>query len=157
MEQDNFTSTEIRRIFRLDEKLTARQTLFNAESRDEIPRSTRMARGKTQVRQWSINQLPEIGKRFGFLEKPTSQKAVCIFTQKAELLNPPSLMPRRATAINGIKTIVVGLDRHPLPTCYYLSWSEPYRAFCGKEPARPFHIFMKTLGSLMLSKTDSRR
>src|ERR1035437_8529920 len=111
MEQCSFTSTEIRRIFRLDEKLVARQTLFNAESRDEIPKSTRMARGKTQVRQWSIDQLPEIGKRFGFLAKPASQKVVCIFTQKGGTLKSTLTYTfARASAINGIKTIVVGLD-----------------------------------------------
>ncbi len=111
MEQNNFTSTEIRKIFRLDEKLTARQSLFNAEARDEIPRSTRMARGKVQVRQWSIDQLPEIGKKFGFLQRPSSQKVICIFTQKGGTLKSTlTYTLARAAAINGIKTLVIGLD-----------------------------------------------
>ena len=158
MEQDCFTSTEIRRIFRLDDKLIARQTLFNAESRDEIPRSTRMARGKTQVRQWSIDQLPDIGKRFGFLAKPASQKVVCIFTQKGGTLKSTLTYTfARATAINGIKTIVVGLDIQASITNLLLPVTVESLTELSAVRNRPglFHVFYE--GAVLadvIQKTD---
>ena len=70
-----------------------------------------MARGKQQVRQWSLEQLPEIGVKFGFLQKPKETQAICVYTAKGGVLKTTlAYSLARILAINGIKTIVVGLD-----------------------------------------------
>lgn len=111
MEKTYWTSSDIQRLFRLDERIKSRQTLFNAEERGEIPTAARMARGKQQVRQWNLEQLPEIGLRFGFLKKPTEPQIICVYTAKGGVLKTTlAYSLARILALNGIKTLVVGLD-----------------------------------------------
>jgi len=111
MEKTHWTSSDIQKLFRLDERIKSRQTLFNAEERGEIPTAARLARGKHQIRQWSIEQLPEIGSRFGFLQKPKEQQFICVYTAKGGVLKTTlAYSLARILALNGIKTLVVGLD-----------------------------------------------
>lgn len=56
--------------------------MVNAEERCEIPTANRVLRGKIRVRQWTTAQLPEIGEKFGFLNKPSSQKIISVYTPK---------------------------------------------------------------------------
>lgn len=111
MEKSHWTSSDIQKLFRLDERIKSRQTLFNAEERGEIPTASRMARGKQQIRQWTLEQLPEIGSRFGFLKKPKEPQIICIYTAKGGVLKTTlAYSLARILAINGIKTLIVGLD-----------------------------------------------
>lgn len=110
MEMETYTYKDLKNIFRIDEKV-ARQTIFNAEERQEIPRATRVQRGQTSVRKWTVDQLPAIGQRFGFLKPAKQQEIITLFTQKGGTLKSTvSYTLARVLALNGIKTIVIGLD-----------------------------------------------
>ena len=103
--------TEIEKLFQIPERIKSRKTLYNAEERGEIPKAERIQRGKVAVRQWGIEHLPIIGERFGFLAKPKSKKIICVYTPKGGVLKTTlSYNLARVFAINGIKTLVVGLD-----------------------------------------------
>lgn len=111
MEKTYWTSSDIQKLFRLDERIKSRQTLFNAEERGEIPTASRAARGKQQVRHWNSEQLPEIGLKFGFLAKPKEQQVLCVYTAKGGVLKTTlAYSLARILAINGIKTLIIGLD-----------------------------------------------
>ena len=73
----NWTSSDIQKLYHLNERIKSKQTLLNAEERGDIPKANRVSRGKIQVRQWSLEQLPSIGNKFGFLKKPSVQKIIC--------------------------------------------------------------------------------
>ncbi|MBP9726704.1 MAG: ParA family protein [Gammaproteobacteria bacterium] len=111
MEKKFWSNTDLHRLFRLDTKVKSRQTLLNAEERGEIPKANRVARGSTLVRQWTLDQLPEIGARFGFLKKPNKQQIICVYTAKGGVLKTTlAYSLARILALNGLKTIVIGLD-----------------------------------------------
>lgn len=111
MEKENWTSAEIRAILHMDERYKSVQTLYNAEERGEIPKAERISRGKVQVRNWKQNQLPAIGKRFGFLPSPNKQLVICKYIQKGGVLKTTtSFNEARIYALNGIKTLIIGLD-----------------------------------------------
>jgi len=111
VEKQFWSTSDIHKLFKLDIKVKSRQTLLNAEERGEIPKAQRVSRGSTQVRQWSLGQLPEIGSKFGFLEKPITQKVLCVYTAKGGVLKTTlAYSIARILALNGIKTIIIGLD-----------------------------------------------
>jgi chromosome partitioning protein len=111
MEKETWTSADLRSIFRIDERYKSIQTLFNAEERGEIPKAARVSRGKVQVRHWELNQLPDIGKRFGFLERPANQIVISKYIQKGGVLKTTtSYNEARIYALNGLKTLIIGLD-----------------------------------------------
>ena len=111
MEKNTWTSTDVRKLFRLHERFKSPQTLLNAEERGEIPHAARIARGKTSVRQWPLRDLPTIGRRLGFLRAPKQQEVVCVYTAKGGVLKTTaSYILGRLLALNGIRTIIVGLD-----------------------------------------------
>lgn len=111
MQKTEWTSTEIHKLFKIDSRFKSKQTLLNAEDRGEIPKAQRIARGSTSVRQWSLEQLPEIGKKFGFLPKNDTQKIICVYTAKGGVLKTTlSYSLARILALHGIKTLIVGLD-----------------------------------------------
>src|SRR5689334_18493784 len=102
-----WTTTDIDRLFRIPERIKSRKTLVNAEERGEIPTASRVLRGKIPVRQWSVAQLPAIGERFGFLNKPSSQKVICVYTPKGGVLKTSfAYNLARVLALNGIKTLI---------------------------------------------------
>lgn len=86
MEQLSWTNSDIRKLFKMDNRFKSVQTLYNAEDRGEIPTAKREARGKVSTRVWDLYQLPEIGKRFGFLKPPIQQKILCKYMQKRRSL-----------------------------------------------------------------------
>lgn len=111
MEKETWTSADLRSIYRMDERYKSIQTLYNAEERGEIPKAQRISRGKVQVRHWKLDQLPTIGKRFGFLEQPEKQIVISKYIQKGGVLKTTtSYNEARLYALNGIKTLIIGLD-----------------------------------------------
>lgn len=111
MEKNFWTGSDIHKLFRLNTKVKSRQTLFNSEERGEIPKAERIARGNYLVRQWREDQLPDIGLKYGFLQRPKKQHVLCVYTAKGGVLKTTlSYSLARLFAINGIKTLVVGLD-----------------------------------------------
>jgi chromosome partitioning protein len=111
MEKEYWTSSEIRNLYRFDDRYKSTQTLYNSEERGEIPTAERVSRGKIQARQWKLQQLPAIGKRFGFLKPPSYQYVLSKYIQKGGVLKTTtSFYEARLFALNGIKTLIIGLD-----------------------------------------------
>lgn len=106
-----WTQTEIEKLFRISERIKSKKTLVNAEERGDIPTAMRVLRGKIPVRHWSVAQLPTIGEKFGFLNKPKNQKIICVYTPKGGVLKTSfSYNLARILALNGIRTLIIGLD-----------------------------------------------
>lgn len=106
-----FTNTDIRKLYRMDSIYKSVKTLYNAEERGDIPKAERVARGKIMVRYWKAEQLPEIGAKFGFLQLPKKQIIISTFIQKGGVLKTTtSFNIARTLALNGIKTLIIGLD-----------------------------------------------
>jgi chromosome partitioning protein len=110
VEKTYWTSTDIRKLFRLKDRISP-QTLLNAEEKGIIPKANRVSRGKVEVRQWHIEQIPYIGAEFGFLSPPKSQIRICVYAPKGGVLKTTfGFNLARVFALNGIKTLVIGLD-----------------------------------------------
>lgn len=110
MDKIYWTSTGIRKLFRLNDKISP-QTLLNAEERGLIPKAKRISRGKVEVRQWHISQLPTIGAQFGFLPRPKKQIVICIYAPKGGVLKTTTGFNfGRIQALNGNRTLLIGLD-----------------------------------------------
>src|ERR1700730_4321041 len=84
MEQDifpanTFTANKVIKMFQIP---NTKQTLLNAEERGDIPPASRIQRGKVSYRAWTLEQLPLIGEKMGFLTKPTKPKVISVFSLK---------------------------------------------------------------------------
>jgi chromosome partitioning protein len=111
VEKTYWTSSDVNKLYRLEMRGRSRQTLLNAEERGEIPKAARVQRGRYTIRQWETGQLPAIGSRFGFLKKSDSQQVICVYTAKGGVLKTTlAYCLARILALNGIKTLIVGLD-----------------------------------------------
>src|ERR1700722_19919297 len=111
MQKEYLTSADIRNLYRIDERYKTIQTIYKAEERGEIPKAKRISRGKVEVRNWTISQLPAIGKRFGFLKSPDKEHIICKYIQKGGLLKTtPCFYGACPFSLNGIKTLVICLD-----------------------------------------------
>ncbi len=101
-----WTSQDITKLFKV-----SKQTLLNAEERGDIPVAVRVNRGKIGVRNWSTDQIPTIGKVFGFLKKPNNQIVITIYAPKGGVLKTTFCFNlARILALNGMKTLIIGLD-----------------------------------------------
>lgn len=104
----NWTPIEIMSLYRTEKTKTS---IFRDEANDLIPKAKRIKRGKTFVRVWEERDLPSIGKYYGFLKEPASTKVISIYTPKGGVLKSTlAFNLARALALNGIKTLVIGLD-----------------------------------------------
>lgn len=102
------TPNKILKLFRSDK---TKHALFKSEETGLIPKAERIKWGKHFVRAWSHSDLPTIGKTYGFLPAPSAQKIISIYTAKGGVLKTTfSYNLARILAINGIKTLVIGLD-----------------------------------------------
>src|ERR1700677_634773 len=114
-----WTTSDICKLFRLNE--SSKTPIIYAEEKGDIPKAERFARGRIMVREWTSAQLPLIGEKFGFLKKPPKQAIICTYTPKGGVIKTTfSVNLARALAINGIKTLVVGLDFQQSLTRYVL-------------------------------------
>lgn len=118
-----WTSSEIIKLFRMTE--TSKTPLMYAEEKGDIPKADRVPRGKISVRKWKTSQLPKIGEKFGFLKKPEHQIVCSIYTPKGGVTKTTfTANLARMLAINGIKTLVCGLDFQKSITRYLLPNAE---------------------------------
>lgn len=103
-----FTPSKILKLFRSDK---TKHALFKSEEVGLIPKAERIKWGKHFVRAWQKKDLPAIGKIYGFLPTPSTQKIIAIYTAKGGVLKTTvSYNLARMIALNGIKTLVIGLD-----------------------------------------------
>ena len=104
-----WTTSEVIKLFRLTD--SSKTPLIYSEEKGEIPKAERVPRGKILVRKWNTFQLPSIGKKFGFLEAPKKQLICSIYTPKGGVGKTTfTANLARMLALNGIKTLVCGLD-----------------------------------------------
>jgi len=88
-----------------------RQAVHSAEERGDIPKAERINRGKISVRNWPISLIPLVGKQFAFLKKPKRQLVFAVYTCKGGVLKTSiSFNLARTLALNGIRTLVIGLE-----------------------------------------------
>lgn len=84
---------------------------INAEKEGRIPESKREKRGKQSIRVWDDRDIPLIGAKYGFLEKPVMQIIIATQYSKGGILKTTlSANLAKALALNNIKTLVIGLD-----------------------------------------------
>lgn len=106
-----WTSADVQKLFRLNERIKSIQTLFNAEEKGEIPKAERIGRGSVSIRRWSSEQLPGIGQRFGFLKAPSKQIIICVYAPKGGVYKTSfAYNLAKMLALNGIKVVIVDLD-----------------------------------------------
>jgi chromosome partitioning protein len=149
MEKTYWTSSDIQKIFLFDKRNKSRQTLLNAEERGEIPKAERTPRGSIQVRRWRIDQLPEIGVRYGFLHKTEKQNIICVYTPKGGVLKTTfAYNLGRILALNGIKTIFIGLDIQ----CSLTDYALPPKQFESLEESEEAQIQRLGLYHLLFEK-----
>lgn len=109
--ENGWTTTDVEKLFKIPERVKSKKTLINSEERGEIPKAGRILRGKIPVRQWRLDQLPEIGEKFGFLAPPNKQKIICVYAPKGGVLKTSfAYNLARTLALNGVKTLILGLD-----------------------------------------------
>ena len=119
---DFFSNSEIKKILRLN---IGRQTLLKAEEEGRIPNATRVQRGNLNIRKWKISDIPEIGRKYGKLKSPDTQRVISFFTGKGGVLKSTLAFNfGRTLALNGIKTLLIGLDIQESITTLALGHSE---------------------------------
>lgn len=142
MEKLSWTNSDIRKLFNMDSRYKSIQTLFNAEERGEIPIAKREQRGKVSTRIWKLDQLPDIGKRFGFLKPPFQQKILCTYMQKGGVYKTTtSYNAARTLALNGLNVLLIGLDPECSVTNIITPQQELIRLDDFEQPKGLYHFF----------------
>ena len=137
---DLFLNSEIKKVLRIE---IGRQTLLKAEEEGRIPHATRIQRGNISVRKWKLSDIPEIGKKYGKLKKPSNQKVISFFTGKGGVLKSTlSFNFGRTLALNGVKTLLIGLDIQESITTLALGHSE-YEDIKTIKPTLGLYDFFK--------------
>lgn len=103
----SWTLKDVMIYFDIDSKTT----LVNAEEKNFIPASHREQTGSLAKKYWHLSEIPSIGTRYGFLKKPLEQKIITCYAPKGGVLKTTQAFNlARTLALNGIKTLVIGLD-----------------------------------------------
>ena len=103
-----WTTSKLIELFRIDKSKTS---IYRDEESGLIPTASRLKKGNNLVRSWHNQDLPAIGEYYGFLNKPTSQKIIAVYSPKGGVLKTTMAYNiARIFAINNIKTLVIGLD-----------------------------------------------
>lgn len=109
MEKTLFTTLDLHALFQM--QTVATTTLVKAEKDGLIPIAGRLKRGRVSVRQWRLDQLPQIGLKFGFLKRPKTTRVICVYTPKGGCLKSSlAYSLARMTSLNGLRTLIIGLD-----------------------------------------------
>lgn len=111
MQDEKWMTADLLKVFRLKERGRSPTSIFGAEQRGEIPKPGRIARGRISARCWETKDIPAIGRRLGFLPELPEQEVICVYTAKGGVLKTSMAFAiARLCALNGLKTLVVGLD-----------------------------------------------
>lgn len=106
-----WTSDNVFKLFMMSKRYKTKRTLLMSEKNGDIPLAERVDRGSVKVRVWKDSQLPLIGEKFGFLNKPKQPIIISTYTSKGGVLKTTlSYNLARMFALNNIKTLIVGLD-----------------------------------------------
>lgn len=106
--QESFSIQKIINVFGAD---IHRDTLAKAERLGQVPQPQWKQTGSLKARRWTVDQLPAIGERFGFLPKLDGPQAICVFSMKGGVLKTTlSFNIARLAALHNMKVCVVGLD-----------------------------------------------
>ncbi len=129
MEKTAYTTADIQKIFRVEEKYKSSLSVLNAEERGEIQKASRIQRGKTSVRQWQTDQLPDIEKKFGFLKNCKEQQILNVFLSKGgvgkssfcfNLARTLAISSVKKASAENSKILIIGLDLQGTITDYTL-------------------------------------
>ena len=91
--------------------LSTEELLTRGISQTSLPAFARSSSDQRSLKSWSYAEMPEVGSRVGFLQKPESPLAVAIFVTKGGVLKSSlTLNLARMAALHGLRTCVVGLD-----------------------------------------------
>jgi chromosome partitioning protein len=105
------SSYSIKKLMNLFGMDIARNALIKAEKVGHIPTPARRLQGSIKARFWELDDLPEIGARYGFLKELGGPTAMAVFSTKGGVLKTTlSLNIARMAALHNIRTCVVGLD-----------------------------------------------
>lgn len=108
LDMDFYSKGEIKNLLRLN---IGREAILRAEKEGRIPSAKRVKKGNINVRKWAISDIPEIGKKYGRFNKPTIQRIISFYTGKGGVLKSTLAFNfGRTLALNGIKTLLIGLD-----------------------------------------------
>lgn len=111
MKNDQWTVNDVARAFRFEERRKSPTSIYGAESRGEIPAASRLQRGKVSVRCWKTSDIPMIGRKMGFLKPLRAKEIITVYTAKGGVLKSTiAFNIARMCALNGIRTLIVGLD-----------------------------------------------
>jgi len=142
MDKQQWTNSDIRKLFKMEKKYKSIQTLYNAEDRGDIPKATRVQRGKVSTRVWSLEQIPEIGKKFGFLPVSCKQHRISKFVPKGGVAKTSTSYNEAKTfALNGHRVLIIGLDSELSITDIVAPHAEPTRLDDIKPSLGLYHFF----------------
>jgi chromosome partitioning protein len=106
----DYTYSKLKSLFGFEVEKTS---IFHAASTSKIPepRLKRTKDGRVRAKYWTVEELPQIGKIYGFLSQPKKRNIICVYTPKGGVLKTTFTHNfARILALHGIKTLIVGLD-----------------------------------------------
>jgi len=116
MESHLFTTGDVVKIFQYE---GTRQSVVVAEKNGHIPSAIRGRKKPKSLRTWTLEQLPEIGKYFGYFKPFPAPKVITVFNQKGGVGKTGLVATlSRTMALHGINTCVIGLDPQSSITLY---------------------------------------
>jgi len=138
---------DIEKLFKAQ---VVRNTILAAEKNGDIPLAIRKPDHHIKSRFWSTEQLPFIGKKFGFLSTPKKQHLIVVHVAKgANLKSSLTFNLARMLAINGIKTLVVGLDSQASVTNALIR-DEPQSIAEIKPRKGLYHLFYENTKEIII-------
>lgn len=101
----NFNAQKIIQLFKTKNNNCTNDLFLKLYKNHEIPPL------KPNKKSWSLDQIPEIGKKIGFLTPPKKTQVLSFFVTKGGVLKTSlAYNLARLSALNGFKVLVVGLD-----------------------------------------------
>ena len=124
MNNKTFITSDIIKIF---QTTRAKSSILRDEETGIIPKADRINRGSIkQIRAWKISDLPKIGRAYGFIHYPKNSNIISIYTPKGGVLKTTMAYNlARIFAINGVETLVIGLDHQRSITNLLANISNP--------------------------------
>lgn len=98
-------------LFNLRKAMNVFGASFDESNKIDLPGFARSTSDNRALKSWSLQEMPLVGEKVGFMAKPTQPIAVAVFVTKGGVLKSTlTLNLARMAALHNIKTCVVGLD-----------------------------------------------